>query len=532
MQTKLDRLSKKNTAILFALFFIFSIILFLYGIYTSGTNLSFDELYSIAMTDYSYGEIYKITAQDVHPPLFYWLLKAVSSPFNIDSDNLYIYRYFAGLFYVMSLLVCFFPIRRVFGTGIAFTTSILLVFLPISYYIYTYVRMYAIAVPLLLLMFVYISDTYKNNTYHAWIKLFFATLATMYTHYYALVAAFVMIALYGIILIAISRKQYKSHLKRYLILGLALVVCYIPWLIELYNQITHVTANYWITKPSILVLLFSFQYYFSPKHFEEQYIEYFSSSWIIVIICLSLLSIILTIISALSINGKKGDKILGILPLATILGTILIVLLYTYLYNPIFYVRYLSCFVGLFAIGCSIFISFLLKERKKWYRYLVTVFFISLFFLSATCYYIGEKRKAGRESKKETDTAQRIEEFMKGTNNIIYSEEIMAPHLGVLSMYYKQYEYNVINDGVVPPDMLYVPDYNSPFALAPFKLLKSVPSIQIDEYGIYATGFPESVSRILGDEYEVTEHLEGTTLFKFRKKNKIANDSISNIPFQ
>jgi len=521
MDSKLDNLSKRNTIILFSSFFIFSIAFYIYAIWIKGPNLSFDELYSIAMTDYSFGEIYNITAKDVHPPLFYWLLKIIEYPLGISPD-LYRYHYITALFYLSSLLVCFFPVRRLLGTGTAFLTAIILVFLPVAFYTYAYVRMYSLAVPLLLGMFIYVCDVYKNNTWWAWGKLFIFSLAAMYTHYYALLGAFWLLFLFSILLVIRSSKnrQYRSYIKRYLILGLTLVICYIPWLIELYSQITAVKESYWISPPSLMEIVFSLQYYFSPKHFEEPYTRFFSSSWIILITMLAFLSILSIVILGFLSKMDKMNKKIGVFAFLTAGVTVLFILVYSYVFSPVFYVRYLSCYIGLFAVGSSIFICSLLRNGKSWQKGLVGIFFICFFFLSGVCYYLNEVRNNRAKALEDPEYNTKLEKFMEGTNGIIYTEEIMTPNLGIMSMYYPQYKYQIINDGVVPPEMGNVPDYeNDPYAIAPFKHLEAVPAIEIgDKYGIYITTFPESVTRILGPDYEVTDHLEGSALYKFRKR--------------
>ena len=37
-------------------------------------NLWFDETYSVSIASHSFGEIWTITANDVHPPFYYWML--------------------------------------------------------------------------------------------------------------------------------------------------------------------------------------------------------------------------------------------------------------------------------------------------------------------------------------------------------------------------------------------------------------------------------------------------------------------------
>jgi len=530
MYKRLKNLPKRKVTIIFVSFFILSALFFSYSVYLSGKSLILDELYSIAMTEYSFSEIYAITAGDVHPPLSYWLLKIISSPFNIAVDSVYIYRYFTCFIYLTSLLVCFFPIRRVFGNTVAFITALIIILLPVSYFTYAYVRMYSLVVPLLLAMFVYIYDTYKNNTPWSWIKLFLFTLASMYSHYYALLGAFWMMVIYLIILLTTSSSNihFKSQIKRYLLAGAALVVCYIPWLLELYKQLTTVNEGYWITKPTFLQLIFSFQYYFSPKHFEEKYTTYFSSSWVLVITTVCFVSLVLIVISGLLAKRDRKEKMMGLWASLTIWVAVIFVLVYSYFFTPVFYVRYTSCYVGLFAISSAIFITMLLNEKSKaWQKSFVAIFFAGLFSLAGICFYMNNVRKINRDLRNEGkgDFKVQLDNFMKGTNGIIYTEEVLCPNLGSLSMYYPQYKYRVIDDGILPEGMK-GRDYRHPYAFAPFKRIEAVSAIEFDDVGVYLTTHPHTINEVLGGEYEIIDHLDRSLIYKIRRKPALAGDSI------
>lgn len=48
---------------------------------TAGKSIWADEAYTFAMIEHSFSEIWSITAADVHPPLYYFLLKIFSNIF-------------------------------------------------------------------------------------------------------------------------------------------------------------------------------------------------------------------------------------------------------------------------------------------------------------------------------------------------------------------------------------------------------------------------------------------------------------------
>ena len=61
-------------------FYLISIICFAYICkFAMGNDIWYDEVFSLAFVKKSYGEIIALTSRDVHPPLYYFYLKAVTS---------------------------------------------------------------------------------------------------------------------------------------------------------------------------------------------------------------------------------------------------------------------------------------------------------------------------------------------------------------------------------------------------------------------------------------------------------------------
>ena len=58
------------------------------------SNIWFDESYSVAISNHSFSEIWTIGGNDVHPILYYWMLKIINILFG---SNIIIYRIFSVL---------------------------------------------------------------------------------------------------------------------------------------------------------------------------------------------------------------------------------------------------------------------------------------------------------------------------------------------------------------------------------------------------------------------------------------------------
>ena len=87
-QNKLQTLKKEN--ILHIAIIILGSILFLIPAFH--TNIWFDESYSVAIVNHSFSEIWTIGSYDVHPILYYWMLKIINIIFG---NNIIMYRLFS-----------------------------------------------------------------------------------------------------------------------------------------------------------------------------------------------------------------------------------------------------------------------------------------------------------------------------------------------------------------------------------------------------------------------------------------------------
>ena len=82
----------------------------------SKASIWFDEAFSAYIIRFNFGEIWHYTSVDVHPPMYYFVLKLWSGIFG-TSD--FVLRSLSVFFGVITLLVAYFFTRRVFGKKIA-----------------------------------------------------------------------------------------------------------------------------------------------------------------------------------------------------------------------------------------------------------------------------------------------------------------------------------------------------------------------------------------------------------------------------
>ena len=101
------------------------------------------------------------------------------------------------------------------------------------------IRMYSLAMLLVTVMGIYAYRIYKDSKIKNWVTFTIFSLASAYTHYYALIAAVIV---NGILFGYILHKSIKNHkdnnepwltkdLKIFIIVAITQIVLYLPWLV-------------------------------------------------------------------------------------------------------------------------------------------------------------------------------------------------------------------------------------------------------------------------------------------------------------
>lgn len=211
-----------------------------YPIFTKGVIL--DEAYSINLVRGSIRDIIGGTASDVHPPLYYLLLKMTAF---LGGESLIGYGIVTALAaWLNVLLLGATVIRKRWGN---WASVIYIMWFGMTYATIEYsvlIRMYSwsaffVTASALLLYFYYEQE--KNIYLVVGILM---TLAAMYTHYYALMAVFFEWCI--LFLITMFRKRYK--IMWVIAGGILILAGYFPWLRVLASQSGRVSNGYWIKK--------------------------------------------------------------------------------------------------------------------------------------------------------------------------------------------------------------------------------------------------------------------------------------------
>ncbi len=212
-------------------------------------DIWYDELFTVGMIEHSYGDLIAFTARDVHPPLYYCIVKFVvdlCKLISVQTDPVAAAKLVSTLPYFGLLCYSVTLIRKSFGMftgGLFFFCLIAMPQLPA----YTVeVRMYSWALLFVTAAFLHAYGTLtakegKGKRIHAAAFVLYG-IAAAYTQYFACVA--VVMIYFCVLLVFVLRD--RGRIREWLLWVGISVAAYLPWLLILYRQITAVRENYWI----------------------------------------------------------------------------------------------------------------------------------------------------------------------------------------------------------------------------------------------------------------------------------------------
>ena len=231
------------------------------------SDIWYDELFTVGMIEHSCGDLIAFTARDVHPPLYYCIVKffvelckliwTQANPV-VTAKVVSVLPYFILLIYSVTFM------RRRFGI---FTGGLFLFCVTAMPQLSAYtveVRMYSWALLFVTAAFIHAYGTVtaqsgaaSTQSVDGWkmtacarahmrqihaAALVCYGLAAAYTQYFACVAV-VMVYLYVLVVFI---RQDRQRIKEWLFWVVLSSVGYAPWLYALFRQITAVRENYWI----------------------------------------------------------------------------------------------------------------------------------------------------------------------------------------------------------------------------------------------------------------------------------------------
>lgn len=355
-----------------ALYFLVRSVLLSFSI-----DIWYDELFTMEFVKRPIGEMLKLAARDVHPPLYYMIVRFFmvvfeglgllgDGPFQIAPEMLA--KLVSVLPFVLVMVYAVTVIRRRYGMLAAGIFSFAIMSMPQMPEYTTEIRMYSWAMLFVTGMMIHgflLFESFRAGNQKGWdigngFALWLYASASAYTHYYAALSAGIIFGMLFISMLVFFVKAMKSggkesvSFKAFAMLIICMnltAIAYVPWLTVFLSQASAVKANYWIQPVGIRSLGSAVKHLFRGYFANEKFAVVLAVIFFVIIAALFIRNLI-------GYVKKRQDSDLFVLlsflvlPLLVAGGLIASVLL-----RPVFVNRYMLPAYGCFWLSVSIMVS-------------------------------------------------------------------------------------------------------------------------------------------------------------------------------
>lgn len=343
-------------------------------------DIWYDELFTMGLAGQSFGELISVTARDVHPPLYYIIVKlflmlfqvlgansgAASASGTYAASGLFTPVAVAKLVSVLPFSLCLLygavKVRKHFGLLAAGLFAFLVLAMPQLGGYMVEVRMYGYALFFvtagMLHAYELTLDADKKSRIVNWMALSLYSLAACYTHYFACVGA---VMIYACLLFALLKgRRFKEEWKAFLASGFFCALGYLPWIFGAVRlQVGQVKENYWIQPVTWRTLGGCVKFLFQPA---------FTSEKLNVILAVILFVIYAGLFGgALTGGRKRSENYFVSCCVAVLAGIAVFGFAASLLIRPIFVYRYMLPAMGLFWLAFAILLSQWKKKKAVFF---------------------------------------------------------------------------------------------------------------------------------------------------------------------
>ncbi len=341
-----DKSFENNLGIIF---FICSLIFILIMILLSfNRSIWSDEALTLDIINQSYFGMIQLTASDVHPPLYYIIIKTtliIINFFKIPFDEIICGKLVSVFPFMLLALFSVIKLRKEWNYLTIGLFMFTITSMPQLMMWGTDLRMYSWAMFFVTLTFIYTFDVLKNFDKKSWILLTILGLLAAYTHYFAAVAVSIIYLFILLNLIKNNSKEIKTWIR----VVMVSVMLYMPWFVVVINQILRIKNNYWIQAINFKSIISYFYFITSPSsYYDLIYLTSFDFYG-----SLLLLGIIILVILMFKLDDKTEYDYFALMGVLIPIFTALFGVIVSFLLRPVFVDRYLFPALGCFWFGIS-----------------------------------------------------------------------------------------------------------------------------------------------------------------------------------
>ena len=215
----------------------------------TSASIWFDEAFSSYITQFSFYDIARYTATDVHPPLYYWLLKAWESVFGYNSELAI--RSMSLLFAAIATVFGFLLLRRLFGRKAAVLGLLFVVLSPVVVRYSAEARMYMVELTIILAATYTMVRALEQKKLGLWVVYGVLVGLGMWVHYFTALAwlahwAWRLAVVYQL---GVRGKAFAKRFfsKEWITAHVIAIAIFLPWIPFMLYQLGIVqSSGFWI----------------------------------------------------------------------------------------------------------------------------------------------------------------------------------------------------------------------------------------------------------------------------------------------
>lgn len=342
------------------------LILLFTGLYVSlifNKNVWTDEAYVIEIVrENNFWGIVKEAANDVHPPLYYLIVKLFVMVFG---DKFYIYKIVSVIPMTLTMLLAIIYAKRWWGTRAAIIFTILLNAIPCVMEYGVQIRMYAWALFFVTWVGLSAYGLCGLNERKYCVQMAAASICACYTHTYAMLSCVFIYLLSCIYALCAGKEERKYSLfKCCLLSGCVVAVSYLPWLFVLMKQMINRIDNYWI-EPVTRQVIREYPAYLFASRLPGSTVLY---------LVLCVMAVLVCVRSCLKRSKGWQNGMAALLMLAVPVMTAAVGIGISILVTPFFIARYLVPCMGLLALFFTLAFELVLDKKQGYVQILLGIF--------------------------------------------------------------------------------------------------------------------------------------------------------------
>ena len=348
-------------------------------------SIWYDEVYSLNLVKGNFAQIVSGTAQDVHPPLYYLILKLGLLIGNglFGINVIYVAKFVSMIPIFLTVIINHYWVRKWLGEGIWLHSFCILAMPRIMSHAGIEIRMYSWAGLFVYMAFLFaVSILHNSERIGQWVGLTLTALAASYSHYFACIAVFFVYL--GLFIGLLIERRGPKAIKFLLISGGGILLGYLPWLFVLFGQLRTVGDSYWIDSIGRSACIQIIEYPFGDNATPLD-----MACFIILVT-----GVVLALFS-LGRIARESDLWLAFYAMSILALTVITGVIVSRLFRPIFLPRYMIPTLWSFWLGICLLTGRAGKIRKH-----IIVICLILGGLYSFCHLFSEENFRGQQASK------------------------------------------------------------------------------------------------------------------------------------